>query len=423
VSAAESGCAPNHVHGLQISALARLHGCRTYLLQHGIWPRNFPGRIVTFGSELVLTWGAAEERILQQNQHRLAGVDVPWGVFYPGQVRRIGSPRYTDQLLPGHPDGLASRLDIERDRFTSVALLATKRAYGRSARSEVDAAFHTAVGRLIERRSETLFLIRPHPAHGEEGLSDLQHDNVRVLDETCCIAADIPLNRIIPLVDQVIAPISTVALDGAVSDKPVIVYDAAQPQTYEHLEAVPIEQLPELVGRSEVLAKAAHQARLFRAAYAEAVDTRFYEHFAGLLAEPSVLVGKPQVALATAVSLTAEVEQQWSEAQRARAAAAKLSAQLETETAAARSQAEVLARETTAARTQREVLVREATVARNEVEVLMKEAATLRRELDLAQRRMKRMRRSVSWRITKPLRRLARALRHLMLQRVTHSRS
>lgn len=222
VSAAESGCAVNHVHGLQISALARLHGCRTYLLQHGIWPRNFPGRIVTFGSELVLNWGAAEERILQQNQHRLGAVDVPWGVFHPGQVRRIGSPRYTDQLLPVHPDGLDLRLGIGRDRFASVALLATKRAYGRSAGSEVDAAFHIAMRRLIETHSEMLFLIRPHPAHNEGGLSDLQYENVRVLDETCCVAADIPLNRIIPLVDQVIAPISTVALDGAVSDKAVM---------------------------------------------------------------------------------------------------------------------------------------------------------------------------------------------------------
>ena len=76
--------------------------------------------------------------------------------------------------------------------------------------------------RLIETHSEMLFLIRPHPAHNEGGLSDLQYENVRVLDETCCVAADIPLNRIIPLVDQVIAPISTVALDGAVSDKAVM---------------------------------------------------------------------------------------------------------------------------------------------------------------------------------------------------------
>ena len=406
VTAAESACAVNHVHGLQIAALARLHGCRTYLLQHGIWPRNFPGRIVTFGSELVLNWGAAEERILKQNEQRLGAVDVPWGVFHPGQVRRIGSPRYTDQLLPVHPDGLASRLDIERDRFVSVALLATKRAYGRSAKSEVDAAFHIAMRRLIETHREMLFLIRPHPAHDEQGLSDLRYENVRVLDEICCIAADISFNRIIPLVDQVIAPISTVALDGAVSDKAVIVYDGAQPQTYDHLEAVPVEQLPELVGKSEVLSKARYQARLFRAAYAEAVDTRFYEHFAGLLAEPATPVGKPDVAVATAVSLAAEVEQQWSAAQRARAEASKLGAQLGTETAAARSQSEVLARE--------------AETARSEAEVLMQDVSALRRDLERAQRQTRRMRRTVSWRITKPFRRLARALRHLTLRRVTH---
>jgi hypothetical protein len=251
--------------------------------------------------------------------------------------------------------------------------------------------------RLIETHPEMLFLIRPNPAHGEEGFFELQYENVRVLDETCCVLADIPLNRIIPLVDQVIAPVSTVALDGAISDKPVIVYEGAQPQTYDHLEALPVEQLPELVGRSEVLSKAGYQARLFRAAYAEAQDARFYEHFAELLAGPVAPVGSPDTALATAVSLTAEVEQQWCEAQRARTEASQLGAKLETESAAARGQAEVL--------------VSEATTARNEAEVLRKEAATLRRELDLAQRRIKRMRRSVSWRITKPLRRLARAMR------------
>jgi hypothetical protein len=406
VSAAESGCAPNHVHGLQIAALARLHGCRTYLLQHGIWPRNFPGRIVTFGSELVLTWGAAEERILEQNQHRLAAVEVPWGVFRPGQVRRIGSPRYTDQLLPIHPDGLALRLGIKRDRFASVALLATKRAYGRTAKSDVDAALHDAMRRLIETHPEMLFLVRPHPAHGEEGLSDLQCENVRALDETCCVTADIPLSRIIPLVDQVITPISTVALDGAVSDKAVLVYDGGQPQTYDHLEVVPVQQLPELAGRSEVLSKAEYQARLFRAAYAEAVDTRFYEHFAGLLADPVAPVGEPDVALATAVSLTAEVAQQWSEAQRARGEAATLSAKLGAETAAARSQAEVL--------------MREAAAARSQTEVAMKEAATLRRDLERAECKIRQMRLTVSWRLTKPFRRLARAMRHLTLQRVPH---
>jgi hypothetical protein len=172
------------------------------------------------------------------------------------------------------------------------------------------------------------------------------------------------------------------------------------------LEAVSVERLPELVGRSEALSKAAYQARLFRAAYAEALDGRFYEHFAALLAETVAPVGNPDVALATAVSLTAEVEQQWSETQRARAEASKLGAKLETETAAAQSQAEVL--------------VREAVTARSEAELLMEEAKTLRRDLERAQRKISQMRLSVSWRITKPFRRLARAVRHLTLQRATH---
>lgn len=163
-----------------------------------------------------------------------------------------------------------------------------------------------------------------------------------------------------------------------------------------------MDQLPGLVGRLDVLSKAAYQARLFRAAYAEAVDTRFYEHFAGLLAEPEAPAGKPDVALATAVSLAAEVEQQWSEAQRARAEASKLGAKLDTEITAARSQAKLL--------------VKEAATARSEAELLMKEAKTLRRDLELARREKRQMRLSVSWRITKPFRRLARAVRHLMLQ-------
>jgi len=349
VTAAESGCAANHIHGLQIAALARLHGCPTYLLQHGIWPRSFPGRIVTFGSELVLHWGVAEERILQRNEHRLGAADVPWGVFSPGQVRCIGSPRYTDQLLPIHPDGLNLRLGIDHNRFASVVLLASKKAYTRGG-PDIDNAFHGAMLRLIERFPETLFLIRPHPGHGDEGLLALRRDNVRFLDETCFVTADIPMSRIIPLVDQVVAPISTVVLDGAISDKPVVVYDRAQPQTYDHIKVVPADQLPEFLGRSGFLAEAMHRTRLFRNAYAEGVDTRFYERFATLLSEPPPPAGPPDVSLALAVSLTAEVELQWSEARRARVEAAERIEKLETERAAACGEAAALAQETEALR-------------------------------------------------------------------------
>jgi hypothetical protein len=331
ITASESGCAVNHVHGLQISVLGRLHGCRTYLLQHGIWPSAYHGRIVTFGSETVLNWGASEERILQQRKHRVGAAEVPWGMFSPGQVRRIGSPRYTDQLLPLHSDGLDLRLGIERARFL--------RSFCWQSRSSVVAGVHrvsmttlqAGLLRVIETHPETLFLVRPHPGHDPQLQSD--NKNVRFLDETCCIAADLPLSRIVPLVDLVITPISSIALDGAISNKPVIICESGQPRMYDHLEALPVERLPEVLRSPEFLAHAAHRAGLFQETYAEAVDARFYERFASLLAEPARAGSPPDTALATAVSLAAEAEQQWSELRRVQAEAQERIARLEAEAA------------------------------------------------------------------------------------------
>jgi hypothetical protein len=385
ITAAESGCAINHVCGFQISALARLHRCRTYLLQHGIWPRAFQGRIATFGAEHVLNWGAAEEHILHQNKHRIGGVDVPWGMFGAGQPRRIGSPRYTDQLLPIHPDGLDLRFGVERHRFASVVLLATKNFGSRWGSSNFDDTYHSTILHLIESNPETLFLVRPHPAKGAEEFNALRRENVRFLDETCCIAADIPLSRVIPLVDRVVTPMSTIALDGAISDKPVIICDAGQPQMYNHLEAVPLEQLPQLLHDPKFLDGAVHRTRLFRNAYGEAVDARFYERFAGLLAEPTTSAWPRDAGLATAVSLTAEAELQWCEAQHARAWAAERTATLESEAAAAR-------RETT---------------------MLAKEVETLRGQLEATQTALEHERDGVGRRVTAPLRRAVGAMRRL----------
>lgn len=347
---------------------------------------------MTFGSDLVLHWGAAEARILQRNEHRLAAADVPWGVFSPGQVRCIGSPRYTDQLLPIHPDGLTLRLGIDRNRFASIVLLASKKAYDRAGRPDIDDAFHAAMLRLIERFPETLFLIRPHPGHGDEGLLTLRRDNVRFLDETCCVTADIPLSRIIPLVDEVVAPISTVVLDGAISDKPVVVYDREQPQTYDHIKVMPVDRLPELLGSSEFLAEVAHRTRLFRNTYAEAVDPRFYERFSALLSEPPAPAGAPDVALAMAVSLTAEVEVQWSEARRARAEGAERIANLEAESAAARGEAAALAQE----------------------------SEVLRSALETAQKQLKATGLPAIWQIIKVVRLAVGAARRLMPRRSIH---
>ncbi len=348
VTAADSSCAVNHICGLQISALARLHGCRTFLLQHGIWPRPFPGRIVTFGADHVLNWGTAEERILQQNTHRIGAAETPWGLFSPGQVHRIGSPRYTDQLLPAPPDGLDLRLGLRRDRFAATVLLATKNF--RHGPSDFDVSFGTALVHLIETNPETLFLVRPHPATTDDVLLALRRENVRFLDETCCITADIPLCRIVPFVDRVVTPVSTIALDGAISGKTVIVCDGGQASTYDHLKSVHVEQLPEVLHDREFLDGAESRGRQFRNTYAESVDTLFYEHFAALLATPSVAPATPDVSLAVTVSLAAEVELQWHGVRHARAISAQRVTELEADEAKLRDKAAALTKEIDALR-------------------------------------------------------------------------
>ena len=262
---------------------------------------------------------------------------------------------------------------------------------------------------MIETHPETLFLVRPHPAHDPQLQS--YSKNVRLLDETCCIAADLPLSRIIPLVDLVITPISTIALDGAISTKPVIICEAGQPQMYDHLEALPVERLPEVLRSPELLAQAAHRAHLFQETYAEAVDARFYERFASLLAEPAREGSPPDTALATAVSLAAEAEQQWSELRRVRSETQERIASLEDEaairaeaaTASARDAEKLsieLERAQRAAVAAEERIARleaEGAVVRDEADASARDAQRLNGELETARLALETMRRSTSW--------------------------
>jgi hypothetical protein len=320
-------------------------------------------------------------------------------MFSAGQVRCIGSPRYTDQLLPVHEDALDLRLGIDRHRYASVVLLATKNFRGRWGKSDVDRTYQTALLRLIETHPDILFLVRPHPANDADAFLT-ERVNMRVLDETCCIAADIPLSRIIPRVDVVVTPISTIALDGAISGKPVIVCDSGQPRMYDHLEAAPVERLSTLIHEADAISESKDRAQLFKNAYAEAVDNRFYEHFSAVLAEPPRKVDV-DVTLATTISLTAEAELQWSRIQlegattrSASVQAAQHIATLETERAAARDEAASHA---------------------NEIEALRRQLETVRLVLEG-------IRQSTSWRITAPFRAAARMMRRLTAHRISVTR-
>lgn len=409
ITAAESGVATGHALSQQVVGLARLHGCRTVLLQHGIWPAAFPGRIAAFASEHVVTWGSGDARALAGNLRPLLGASAPWGTLPPAQEKRIGSPRYADQLMPVHGDGLAAWLGVARGGYNRVVLLATKDLRGRLDKPNLDAGLLASLGRAVEAHPETLFLLRPHPANSALDLLALRRPNLRFLDETCGITADLQMCRILPLVDVVVTTPSTLVLDAAVSGKATIVYGPGQRAPYGHFEAVDPDRIATVIGDDAVLADAVHRAGSFREANAEAVDGPFYERFAALLATPPQPAQEyPGAALAATVSLGAEIEARWCEAERLRAEAG---------------QAAVALGEARGALEATGTLLRQATDALAgagaSLAAVRQEAAEDAALAQAARHQLAALTASTSWRRTAPLRRAVDAVRHLTRRNVT----
>jgi hypothetical protein len=304
ISASESTANSPHVQSHHAVAVARLHGCRTITLQHGIWPGAMKGRIVTYASEHLLNWTSEEETALTQGRHRILEADVPWGVFHPGQVKTIGSARYADQLLPPGEDAIEFRLGIDRNRFDRVVLLGSKNLKSHGYENLTD-GFYGKLRCLIESRPATLFLLRPHPFDEIDPFVELKADNVRLLDDACCIMADIQLNRVIPHVDLVATPISTLAVDGAVSSKPVYIYATDRPLVYKGAKPRAFEDLVAAIGDSSKLAILQKEAAGLAAVYADGANDQFYTRLSDLLTCPGS-VDTPDAALAATISLCDE---------------------------------------------------------------------------------------------------------------------
>ncbi len=142
---------------------------------------------------------------------------VPWGAFSEGQVKEIGSaPCHPSQLLEPGDDLVETRLGIDRSCVERVVLIGLKdlkyHGYG-----NINAGFLNELATLINQNPSTLFLLRPHPYDSISTFAEHRGPNVRLLDNMCCTMADLQLNRLIPHVDLVVTPMSTLVVDAAVS--------------------------------------------------------------------------------------------------------------------------------------------------------------------------------------------------------------
>jgi len=293
-----------HLFSYELVAVARLHGCRTFSLQHGIWPRPYERRIITNASEAVITWGEEEERRLNQGRHPIHATDAAWGILPSDQAHRLGAPKFTDQVQMPHP-GLGWKLGYPQGRFDRTVLLGLKDLSNRWGIDNLDHAFIERFGEMIDRNPRTLFLIRPHPIDGIEAAMRMSASNARILNDRVAIDGDLPLSRLMPGIDIVVTSPSTLILDAAVSDKPVIVYETGQPVEYDDVEPVGLDGVERLLASPSELGRLSAASRRFKARYAGAEDGDFYAKFSALLARQAA-PGPIDRELAAAASLATQ---------------------------------------------------------------------------------------------------------------------
>lgn len=404
VSAADNSVGFTHLVSYETVAAARLHGCRTYLLQHGIWPRAFDRRIITFASERVLTWGRSEEAILNGRRHKFLEADVPWGILPREQTVPIGSPKFSDALIGPHP-GLDALFGIESGAFRRAVLVGTKAVKQRWGIENFDDRFVQELGELTTRYQDTLFIIRPHPADTALTFAHLKATNVRLFDEAAANLSDVALSRVLPGIDLLVTSPSSLIMDGAVAGKPIFVYATEQPVEYEHVEAHSFASLGQVLGSDGGPHHSTVNNARFMARYGEAINDRFFETFARRLEDDDCgAIDRYLAASATLAGIANELQAALRECQTALAAAetrAGIANELQATLAAAETRAGEDARQA-----RQKIEFYEADLADKAARLI-----ALDDRLRSAEAETTAIRASTSWRLTAPFRRVVHELR------------
>jgi hypothetical protein len=285
LTASESTMDQFHLLSHEVTAMARVHKCATILLQHGIWPGAAANRIVTFASEKVLCWSKDEADRLQNGIHDVYGESVPWGIISEKQLCLVGSPKYSDQLMPTK-SSLAARLGFEETRFKKKVLFGTKNLRGRFGVENINSEFLKSIKTQCGNNQDVLFVLRPHPLTKQEEFAEVKAPNVVIFDELTGILGDTQLCRVIPQLDLVCTSPSTLILDGAVSNKPVFVYGTGQPIIYRSIETASVDELTEVMHDDKKLASLRLVGQEFKSNYGEAIDDIFYSHLSEILKQP-----------------------------------------------------------------------------------------------------------------------------------------
>lgn len=207
VTATEGLLYPPHQMGSLLTYEARKRGLKTICLQHGM---NIPREYLP-ASDIMGAW---DERSAEMLSLLLAS--------HPTKVRCLGSPKFQDALLPISPLAKTSRLGSHTAGFGQTTLVALGLHWGIHKRSTDETL--RWLDRLVEQNPEVLFLVRPH-FEDFTLYKNFDHlfsrDNIALVDEMFLLSIDLPVTRLLAMVDGVISTYSSLFLDAKAARKPV----------------------------------------------------------------------------------------------------------------------------------------------------------------------------------------------------------
>ncbi|NTG48908.1 methyltransferase domain-containing protein [Agrobacterium rhizogenes] len=278
LSAAESTVAFNHALSLQLVEAAKMHGIPCILLQHGIWSEPAPDRQIYFASETIWSWGGEQQQFLNRTGHSVAGTTTTYGNTERNTFFPIGSPKFCDSLIDPNPEVVRWRLGIDVSRFEKIALIGTNLKWG--AHQTDKATVISKLKKAVDSNRDTLFLIKPHPSERYTDYSDLRADNTFLMDDILLGCMDLSMPRLLAGVSTVVSSLSTLLLDGAVTDKRCLQYDTGNKLSYANCEIFSLDDISAAIKNEKVRS---FRNKDFVAAYNEADNTKFYGEMAGHL--------------------------------------------------------------------------------------------------------------------------------------------
>jgi len=238
IASSDSTASASHLFCSAFVLEARAQGVATFQIQHGIWPRaSFPHPI-RFYAATILSWS---DEYRDGFPRAAADIGPSQGAFVV-----TGCAKFDDYAGPSRLD-LADLLGEWVEPYSKRVRVATNLHWPlHHLGSEVMPRLYDTARAM----PDTLFVCKLHPVHDldDAAIGD-RPKNLLLLDEFACLFAGLTTSQLVRACDAVVCTRSTVALEAALANRPLVVLETQNPNRYEGVEPVAIADMESEVRR------------------------------------------------------------------------------------------------------------------------------------------------------------------------------